>query len=200
MTVSLPCPAVLNAHPEALSAIREADCHLAVWQRTAIPELAALLNDPLQDIRFSETLDNLATRLDAELELAGYRTGAPRAALLADILDLAQRYSAIMELDALSVRLAIIRTDSCRKFHEDYVKARLITTYVGMGTQWLDTHDAQRFARNQEPLQICTLKTGDVGIFKGKLWSQNPAIHRSPPIGGTGAVRLMLVLDPPTNR
>ena len=38
--------------------------------------------------------------------------------------------------------LEVVRTDSCRKFHADYVTARLITTYLGEGTQWLDEADA----------------------------------------------------------
>lgn len=40
------------------------------------------------------------------------------------------------------------------------------------------------------------LHTFDVGLFKGKLATDRPAMHRSPPIAGTGAVRLLLVLNP----
>ena len=101
-----------------------------------------------------------------------------------------------MKLDAVSVRLAIVTSDSCRKFHADYVKARLITTYVGTGTQWIDGKDAERVARGQDPVRINTLGAGDVGLFKGKIATRYPAIHRSPPIARTGETRLMLVLDP----
>jgi hypothetical protein len=38
---------------------------------------------------------------------------------------------------------------------------------------------------------------GEVGIFKGRLWAEEPSIlHRSPPIAASGERRLLLVLDP----
>ena len=95
------------------------------------------------------------------------------------------------------MRLAIVTTDSCRKFHADYVKARLITTYVGTGTQWIEGADVARVAKGAEPSRINTLNACDVGLFKGKMWTQSPAIHRSPPIEDSGERRLTLVLDPP---
>ncbi|MEM6422079.1 MAG: DUF1826 domain-containing protein, partial [Pseudomonadota bacterium] len=41
--------------------------------------------------------------------------------------------------------------------------------------------------------------TGMPILLRGKLWPESPAsgiVHRSPPIEGTGATRLVLVLDP----
>ncbi|MEO0057370.1 MAG: hypothetical protein RIT17_820, partial [Pseudomonadota bacterium] len=78
----------------------------------------------------------------------------------------------------------------------DYVRARLITTYAGEGTDWLDAADAARVAAGQEPRQINRMATFDVGLFKGKLATDHPAIHRSPPIAGSGGARLLLVLNP----
>ena len=40
------------------------------------------------------------------------------------------------------------------------------------------------------------MSPGDAGIFKGKIATDTPAIHRSPPIAGTGEKRLLLVLNP----
>jgi hypothetical protein len=42
--------------------------------------------------------------------------------------------------------------------------------------------------------------TGDVLVLKGELWPNNRgrgAIHRSPPIEGTGSRRLVLIIDAP---
>ncbi|MFN3864958.1 MAG: DUF1826 domain-containing protein, partial [Erythrobacter sp.] len=51
-------------------------------------------------------------------------------------------------------------------------------------------------AAGQEPRRINRMNTFDVGLFKGKLASDRPAIHRSPPIAATRARRLLLVLNP----
>lgn len=200
METLLDSPAELSVSPHVLSAIRNSECNLAVWERQGDPSFAALLANHPDDVRFAAPLAGFEAQLKSEFEEAGYPRTAQRTALVADIVDLAVRYAEIMELDALSVRLAVVTTNSCRKFHGDYVKARLITTYVGTGTQWLDSDDVNRVARGEQPQRIYTLSAGDVGLFKGKMWTQTPAIHRSPPIEGTDETRLMLVLDPPLAR
>ena len=196
MDTLLDFPAKLSVSPHVMGAIREEGCNLAVWERGAKLSFTALLAKELEDVRFAATLAQLRPRLPGELDQAGYPDTPERLALIEDIVDLAQRYGAIMDLEAVSLRLSIITTNRCRKFHADYVKARLITTYVGTGTQWIDTQDAARVARGETPHRIHTMNSGDVGLFKGRIWTQTPAIHRSPPIEGTGETRLMLVLDP----
>lgn len=186
----------ISASPHVLSAIRGGECNLAVWQRASLAGLDALELDRIKDIRFASPLGELEGALEAQCEKAGYAPENVRTALVRDIANLADHFAAIMELDAVSVRLAIVTTNSCRKFHADYVKSRLITTYVGSGTQWIDAEDSARVARGEEPRATHTLNAGDVGLFKGKMWTETPAIHRSPPIEGTDEKRLILVLDP----
>lgn len=198
MTALLESQTQLSPSPGVLSAIRAEDCNLAIWERPGECAMASLLDAAPEDVRFTAALGELETRLSQELTTAGYPAHPARAALAQDILTLAERYAGIMELDAVSVRLAVVTTNSCRKFHADYVKARLITTYVGTGTQWIDTGDVERLARGEEPRRVHTMGAGDVGLFKGKIWTDNPAIHRSPPIEGTDERRLILVLDPAT--
>jgi len=197
MDALLEFPAKLSVSPHVMGAIHEEGCNLAVWERGANPSFTVLLAAEPEDVRFAATLAQLRERLPGELDQAGYPDTPERLALIEDIVDLAQRYGALMDLETLSVRLSIITTNRCRKFHADYVKARLITTYVGTGTQWIDTQDAVRLARGETPHRVHTMNPGDVGLFKGRIWTQTPAIHRSPPIEGTGETRLMLVLDPP---
>jgi hypothetical protein len=40
------------------------------------------------------------------------------------------------------------------------------------------------------------LLAGEVALFKGRLLTDSPIIHRSPPIAGTGQRRLVLVINP----
>jgi len=115
--------------------------------------------------------------------------------LHADILSLADRFARIMQTKFVEIRLEHVTTNACKKFHTDYVTARLITTYIGQGTQWLD-EDQPADCDCGDPHNIQQMRTGDVALFKGRLWSTCAAIHRSPPIEGTGEERLVLVINP----
>ena len=181
-----------------LEDILYADINLAIWERSPVTDVDALLEGASADVRFSASLIQIDDRLRLELSHAGFPDHPAKYALIEDIADLAKRFGSILGLEQVELRLERVTTNSCRKFHADYVSARLITTYVGRGTNWLDTQDAQRVARGEEPARIHSLNTGDVGMFKGKLSTDFPIIHRSPPIDGTGETRLLLVLNPPS--
>ncbi|MEO1489941.1 MAG: DUF1826 domain-containing protein [Pseudomonadota bacterium] len=196
MTTLVKSSARLATAIEVFDAIRDAACNLAVWERETIGGIDAMIAQDAQDLRFSTTLGGLKEQLEAGLEASGFAAISSRAALIQDIGMLAQHFCAALSIDAFDVQLEIVTTDSCRKFHGDYVTARLITTYVGTGTQWLENDDAEMVAQGLEPRRINTLRAGDVGLFKGKLATETPCIHRSPPIGGTGERRLLLVLNP----
>lgn len=93
----------------------------------------------------------------------------------------------------LRLRLDVVTTNACRKFHIDAVTARLVCTYRGTGTQYGVS------VAGQEPHQIVTVPTGDPIVLRGTLWPETPTSglqHRSPPIESTGETRLVLVLDP----
>ncbi|MEL7190266.1 MAG: DUF1826 domain-containing protein [Pseudomonadota bacterium] len=173
------------------------ECNLAVWERQSPAALENLVTDNVQDARFQTKRADLRQRLTQELEKSGFANGLERDELIADVEMLADHYCSILGLGELDLRLEVVTTNSCRKWHADYVKARLITTYTGSGTQWLDQSDADRVRQGEDPLRINSMSAGDVGIFKGKLATDTPVIHRSPPIEGTGEKRLLLVLNPP---
>lgn len=111
---------------------------------------------------------------------------------------LAKRLMGITCDDHAVIRLEIVEDDACRRFHADYVTVRLICTYFGPGTEWLSEEQATA-QRAGAPLAGCaiqSLATGHVGLFKGRVWAPDGAIiHRSPPISGTGAKRLVLVVN-----
>ncbi|MDE1467168.1 DUF1826 domain-containing protein [Aurantiacibacter sp. D1-12] len=182
--------------PDGLAEIRKQECNLAIWQRHPILQPFDFVLAEGLELRLTTELSVLRLRLECTLP-DGLTAGEPqKVALIDDICSLAQHFGAILNQSALEVRLEVITTDACRKFHADYVTARLISTYVGRGTQWLDRLDAERVAAGDKPANIQSLVAGDVGIFKGRLATKRPAIHRSPPITGTGEARLLLVLNP----
>lgn len=116
--------------------------------------------------------------------------------MIEDILDLYHLFGEMIQYPKIEVRVELVTGNSCWKFHSDCVEMRLIATYAGRGTQWIDQDDIDRAANGLEPLHINELEPGDVGLFKGKLKTTQPGIHRSPPIDCTGEKRLLLVLNP----
>ena len=187
----------ISGSPEVLHAIGEPDCNLAIWQRARFADFAPLVQGTPEDLRFTCDVAGLPAQLAKGLKQGGFGgSAALHRALVEDAARLAELFCTAMDLSKLELRLEVVRTDSCRKFHADYVTARLITTYVGAGTDWLDEDDTARVAAGETPRRINRLGPFDIGLFKGKLATDRPAIHRSPPIAGTGAARLLLVLNP----
>ncbi|MEL7447335.1 MAG: DUF1826 domain-containing protein [Pseudomonadota bacterium] len=179
-----------------LASILEEDCSLAIWERTPPPDLQSLLETDPADIRFVASVEAIEPSLQDALDGAGYAASTASDRLAQDICELTRLYCQTLAISDVEVRLECVTTNSCRKWHSDYVSARLITTYLGDGTDWLDEDDLARLEAGAEPTHIRSLATGDVGLFKGKLAAGKPAIHRSPPIAGIGQKRLLLVLNP----
>ena len=110
-----------------------------------------------------------------------------------DVSALAAIFADVMRVGYLRLRLDVVVSNACRKFHIDAVTARLICTYRGTGTQCGISADGG------VPRRVLTVPTGSPIILRGTHWPETPIsglLHRSPPIEGTGETRLMLVLDP----
>lgn len=196
MTVLLRSRALIAGNAAALEAIRDPEISLAIWERSAPTDMAALLTPDIGQVRFASALEDLPAALRAKLDDALYPTGTARSVLEEDIVELAECFAAVMRSDTVDIRLERIMTNACRKWHADYVTARLITTYVGQGTQWIDV-DGDAACDCGEPHDLRQLAAGDVAIFKGRHWDEaRAAIHRSPPIEGSGEQRLLLVINP----
>lgn len=119
--------------------------------------------------------------------------GPERNRLIDDIAALADIFAEIMRARWLRLRLDVVTTNACRRFHIDAVTARLVCTYRGTGTQYGISADGA------EPSRIFTVPTGAPILLRGTLWPERPRsglLHRSPPIEGSGETRLVLVLDP----
>ena len=118
-------------------------------------------------------------------------------------------YADLFGLDRIGLRLALLDHAMCPKFHFDSVTCRLISTYGGTGTQWLeDAHiNRSKLGAGCDGLKdensglildnnaIQTMPAYSVGVFKGSRWEgneNNGAVHRSPPVTSP---RLLLTLD-----
>lgn len=187
---------VIASNAEVLDGIRDPDISIAIWERAAPEAIATLLSPSLRPVRFSSVLSGLPGVLTRALDIADYPLSAARVAIEDDITEIAERFASIMRIDRVDIRLDRITGNACRKWHADYVTARLLTTYAGRGTQWLDAR-VEGGCECGEAHDIRELRAGDVALFKGRHWDEaRAAIHRSPPIEGSGEERLLLVINP----
>lgn len=99
----------------------------------------------------------------------------------------------------------------CPTFHVDKIPCRLVTTFTGSTTQWLDNNviDRSKLGAGSKGLpdeesgllqsqnDINQLSVGDVALLKGEGWFKNEGgglVHRSPNLPHKNR-RLLLTLD-----
>jgi hypothetical protein len=169
-----------------LGSITDSDIDVVIWSRspnaTLLQEVAELSLEQLPAFR----LESVAVA-DLDAALAPHIADMP--ALGSDIGELARLYARLLRLTRVRIRLETVTTDACSRFHVDRVRLRLLTTYVGPGTDWLDVTAAPED-------RIRRLPEGAVALLKGSLWPGSSGCpHRSPPIKGTGRHRLLLSID-----
>ena len=93
----------------------------------------------------------------------------------------------------------------CRFFHEDFYRQRLLCTYLGPGTEWLDHSNVNRKALGKgcnanivKDLNLVNRsKEFDVLLLKGATYEgdEQSVIHRSPPIEKEGTTGVLLKID-----
>ena len=119
--------------------------------------------------------------------------------LLADDIDgLVAAFAHIARERLVDVRLERIEHDACWKFHRDSVETRLLTTYLGPATEWVRPFQAERALKDQKDFDgpVESLGLNDIAVFKGsRAGTGDGIVHRSPPIAGSGQVRLLLCLN-----
>jgi hypothetical protein len=183
--------------PEGLDTFRDPGCAAAVWTRDVLPGFQDWIDgieaDCLPRGRLILRPDAVRPAVAQLCASAGMPETPHRDRLVDDIAALADMFTWLMTARWLRLRLDVVTTNACRKFHVDAVTARLVCTYRGTGTQYGNAD------KGQDPARIVTVPTGAPILLRGTLWparTDTPFLHRSPPIEGTGEVRLVLVLDP----
>jgi len=181
--------------PEGLSALREPGCAAAIWRRRPMPAFQAWLDaippGQLPNGRVILRPEAVREGADRLCAIAGSPGGEERDRLCDDIAALADIFAGVMAARYLRLRLAPVDTDNCRRFHVDAIRARLVCTYRGPGTQYAVSTDGM------PPTRILQVPTGAPILLRGSLWPGEPVglLHRSPPLADTGITRLVLVLD-----
>lgn len=183
--------------PASLSVLAKPGCAAAIWRRQ-IPSgvqkwLDKLNPDNLPKGRIVLHPDAVHQAVGHLCEMAGTPQGVERDWLQNDIADLSNRFAKLMSARFIRLRIDVVTNNACSKFHIDAVRARLVCTYRGSGTQYgISTS-------GEGPHRVFQVATGSPILLRGTLWPETPPsglLHRSPPISGTGETRLVMVLDP----
>lgn len=186
-----------EAGPEVLARIGDPGVAAVIWRRPRDPLLAGWI-DALPPHRLPRLRGRVAARdLGAAVRDACAEAGLPfslgRTALEADAGLLGLRFAEAMGIATLDARLEVVTTDACRRFHLDRVRARLLCAWRGPGCDYGPAIGPGQVS------DVSRLPTGAAAILRGALWPGEATglLHRSPPIEGTGATRLLLALDVP---
>jgi len=187
---------------EGLAAINKPDTELVIWRR-ALPFclttwLERMDASRLPDVRVLVKPCDVRRAIEPHLDECGMPPGDMRGLLISDVDDLVSAFAGITRSDLVDVRLEHISDDACWKFHRDRVEARLLTTYRGSATEWIQPRHAAQALREQKRFKgpVERLRNHDVAVFRGSC--AGPAsgiVHRSPPVAGTDRTRLLLCLN-----
>lgn len=183
--------------PAILAAIAEPDVALALWDRRPSPAFAAWIDalpvERLPRLSALVAFGQVAEAVTAACDRAGLPATRERRQLAEDAGALGLMAASALGAAMLRVRLEVTTETTCPRFHVDQVRARLVCTYRGRGTQV--TADGP----GADPARIRELCRGAVGLFRGARWpgaGLPGLLHRSPPAGGAAGPRLLLVIDP----
>ena len=191
-----------SPHGDVLRRVTEAGVQLAWWRRA--PEdalvtcLARLPDASLPKLRIVTTPGRLTAALEAELGPAATRFRG----IIGDVGELGARFAAIASARRVRVRLEKVTDDACSRWHADRTPLRLLCTYRGtpslLAKPGAVTGDAHGCVLGVDDAGIVVPRRLDVLILKGTAYGDGtpPAVHRSPPLSGTGQARLLLVIDP----
>lgn len=207
----------------------------AVARCAEAAELVAIFDDTVQIAVLPRAADEaIAGYLDAAVASGrlgdGFRTALPvgqrpdlaafpglpglpgREALAGDLATLSELYGDLLGCDSVGLRLEVVGRAMCPRFHVDHVGIRMLCTYHGPGTEWLDEGCADRAflgARSgglsddvsgliRDPAGIHAVPPCAIVLLKGDLWQGNAGrgiIHRSPRVPEDQAPRVLVAID-----
>lgn len=123
--------------------------------------------------------------------------------LIADIENVIQIFEQVSKVKKIRLLLTTVNTNMYRKFHIDLNDLRLLCTYHGQYTLWLDEKIGNRNALDNcgdnecivtDESLIEQVKTRHIAIIKGAIYPK-ACIQRSPTIEAIQKKRLLLSID-----
>ena len=188
---------------------------LSVWRRKSLPCFIHVLAGPdikksslpqlIKTVKPADAFDKVRAKLLSQKKLLLEATDVGK--LAEDISGLVKIFAEITETDKVRIKLECLADDGCRYWHQDCVDYRLVTTYRGPCTEFVDPEhsEATLKRRRYNSKHSQSLTNSDVAVFKGRgetflgdpLLNHPGIVHRSPRILSKGVIRVVLVLDIP---
>ncbi|MEC7649050.1 MAG: DUF1826 domain-containing protein, partial [Pseudomonadota bacterium] len=158
---------------DGLAGIVEPDVALVIWERSLPLSLREWLEElasrQLPNLRVLIAPADIRRAIEPHMDACGMPSGEMRDLLIRDIGELVSTFAEITASNLVDVRLERVVNDACWKFHRDSVETRLLPTYCGPATEWVQPRDAAQAMREQRNYdgQLERLQEYGVAIFKG---------------------------------
>lgn len=206
---SLPEHAAADTDISVLPRIFEDACNIAILQRRLPADIALSAQAQCQTQRPWQ-YSWLGSPDDTFIADLRRQLPAPEAAtpVLDDMLTIAEAIAFLFDTETVGIRLRLLNSAMCPRFHCDNLPVRMVTTYHGPGSEWLPEYAVNRAglgAPNPNRPEIVTddsaiqrLNAGDIGLIKGSGWEgseEHGLVHRSPALT-EGEKRLLMSIDP----
>lgn len=202
---------VKGNNPDVLTNIYQKNTNIVTWQRELSNELTLAVDEFLTRNKTKAAVLAVTPETTNDVLCNAFGDSDTMMALREDIALLVDMFCCLFELKEAGLRVTILERAMCPRFHFDRIPCRLVTTYKGIATEWLN-HDVidrtklgagnQGKSDEQSGLfgnldDINRLTQGDVALLKGENWYENEGaglVHRSPAVS-EGERRLLLTLD-----
>lgn len=200
---------LIQRDPQVLERIGDSDLSVVIWERRLPPALQGALRRWVA--RAPQRYERVtASEAWADSALEDFAASPARTFLGQDLQTLVRKFRMLTGVATVKISFGAVTGDQCRKFHADYQRLRLITTYLGPATEWLPEHAVRREALLEPPecpttanqlivrdaSQVRRAHAGDVLLLRGHdgvTGAALGAVHRSPPIEASRRLRVVLV-------
>ena len=197
-----------SSHIEVLADVYQKNISMVVWERQlgGVEEYA----ESLLTLAPNFTFKSQGNAEELISLLRGLLPDAENKALFLDNLFLlVDMFACLFDLEEVGLRLNVLSSAMCPRFHVDKIPCRLVSTYVGSGSEWLHEahvirdrlglggHVSDHNSGLHDKGRINQLKAGDVALMKGDEWPTSlgrGVVHRSPSASLENK-RLFLSLD-----
>jgi len=197
--------------PDILPDIYQDDVNIVVWQRNLENELTTAVSNFLEHNKTLASVLVVTPENCFEVLSEKFEKSETITPLINDITLLVDMFCCLFELKGAGLRLTVLDRPMCPRFHVDRIPCRLVTTYQGIATQWLNNNiidrtklgvGSQGKPDEESGLMVSTndinqLTQGDIALLKGEHWDEQEGaglVHRSPAVS-QGEQRLLLTLD-----